>query len=166
MVILASQSSALKLHTVTVNAPYYGHYSATLIIRTSLIRTHSSPANILSTCIESVIIRITWVWRLLNEGARHAFGLENARNDKRRCFYESFWRSIWSKTAVSYQGILKEERKVSISVIRTISLIQYHSMGTLDKGVRIIKVAPHRIARLSKRWHGHHITILCNTLQN
>ena len=46
-----------------------------------------------------------------------------------------------SKDAVLYQCILKQERKVSISVIRTISLIRYHSMGALDKGVRIIEVA-------------------------
>ena len=34
------------------------------------------------------------------------------------------------KNAVSYQGIL---RKVGTSVIRTILLIQYHSLGALDK---------------------------------
>ena len=39
------------------------------------------------------------------------------------------------------QGILKGEKKVGASVIQTISLIWYHSMGALDKGFRIIKVA-------------------------
>ena len=36
---------------------------------------------------------------------------------------------------------MEQERKVSTSVIWTILLIRYHSMGALDKGVRIIKVA-------------------------
>ena len=31
-------------------------------------------------------VRIQWVWPLLNESARYACWLENARNDKQRCF--------------------------------------------------------------------------------
>ena len=48
---------------------------------------------------------------------------------------------MYCKDAVLYQCILKKERKVSTSVIRTISLIRYHILVALDKGVRIIEVA-------------------------
>ena len=49
---------------------------------------------------------------ILNEDARHVCWLENATNDRQRCFYISIWRSIRSNSAVSYQGILKEGSKI------------------------------------------------------
>ena len=69
------------------------------------------------------------MYTMLNEGARHVFGLENARNDKRRCFMNPFGGLLER----FIQGILKKERNVSTSVIRTNSLILYHRHGHLGQ---------------------------------
>ena len=91
----------------------------------------------LCACIEGVAIDSYWVWQLLNEGATHICSLENGSSSKMFFFYESFWRYFLCRDAISYQCILKQERKVSTSVILTISLIRYHNMGPLDKGVKM-----------------------------
>ena len=59
-----------------------------------------------------------------------------ARN--KDAFMNPFWRV---KVPFHTKACRKEDRKVSTSVIRTISLIRYHSMGNLDKGVQIVEVA-------------------------
>ena len=41
----------------------------------------------LCACVQGVAVRIQWVWPLLSESGRHACWLENARNDKQRCFH-------------------------------------------------------------------------------
>ena len=68
-----------------------------------------------------------------------------------KCYCESFWRSIWSKSAVSYYSILKEGRIVSILVIRTISLIRYHGMGGRCLGQRCLDNQCCIVVR--NRWH-------------
>ena len=98
---------------------------------TSIIRTLSCQKIYLCACVESVAVCLQRVWPLLNE---HVCWLEKTNND-------AFMVVFFSTSAVSCQAMLKGEKKVSTSVIRTISLIRYHSMGTWDKGVRIIEVA-------------------------
>ena len=87
-------------------------YSRPSIIRTSLIRTLDYPDSLLPSNVHVRMRRGRDRLHLVGvaiaeRSAGHVCGLETARNDKRRRFYESFWRYVWSKNAVSYQGILK-----------------------------------------------------------
>ena len=78
---------------------------------TSIIRTRSCPANVhvrmRRGCGRLHLVGVA----IAEQSAGHVCGRETARNDKRRRIYESFWRSVWSKNAVSYQDIYWNSRE-------------------------------------------------------
>ena len=80
------------------------------------------------------------MWPLRNKGARTFAGWKMLEMTNNEAFMDPFG-GLFEVIVPFYTRHIERREKVSTSVIRTISLIRYHSMGALDKGVRIIEVA-------------------------